>query len=483
MDVVIVNWNTGDCLHNCLSSLSVAGAGISVGRSVVVDNASSDGSIEHLPDLPHLVVVRNSQNVGFAAACNQGARLGSAPYVLFLNPDTLLLPDTLRSVLAFMESPDGTPYGICGGSVLQADGTPGLSASRFPTLANVVMSTPRLERLVPSWVPPRHMAANELAASQPVDQVIGAFFVVRRSLFDRLEGFDERYFLYYEEVDFCYRAASVGASTYLLSDAKLYHIGNVSAKRSGGLALFQSVRSRTVYAIRHWARRDVFALVAFTLMLELPARVLRAMFRFDASETAAVGRAFGHYLAFILRTVRHRGLIPDMPPNGSHAAARSGRVGVLGGSMTRTSNSSTQGRISRLPFARPTIGEDEIAEVVSALRSGWITTGPRTKLFEEQFGAEVGADAALALSSGTAAMHLALVAMDIGPGHRVFTSPMTFCSTAHVIEHVGAPQCSWMSSRKHSTSIQLRFQLPSRSPQPNGQQLSCRCITAAIPAT
>jgi dTDP-4-amino-4,6-dideoxygalactose transaminase len=82
-----------------------------------------------------------------------------------------------------------------------------------------------------------------------------------------------------------------------------------------------------------------------------------------------------------------------------------------------------------LPFARPTITEDEIAEVVSALRSGWITTGPKTKLFEEQFGAEVGADAALALSSGTAAMHLALVAMGIGAGHRVFTSPMTFCST------------------------------------------------------
>jgi dTDP-4-amino-4,6-dideoxygalactose transaminase len=95
-------------------------------------------------------------------------------------------------------------------------------------------------------------------------------------------------------------------------------------------------------------------------------------------------------------------------------------------------------RLSPLPFAQPTIGEDEIAEVVSALRSGWITTGPKTKLFEERFGAEVGADAALALSSGTAAMHLALLAMGIGPGHRVFTSPMTFCSTVHVIEHVGA---------------------------------------------
>jgi dTDP-4-amino-4,6-dideoxygalactose transaminase len=108
--------------------------------------------------------------------------------------------------------------------------------------------------------------------------------------------------------------------------------------------------------------------------------------------------------------------------------------------MTRVARSADirAGRLSPLPFALPTIGEDEIAEVVSALRSGWITTGPKTTLFEERFGAEVGADAALALSSGTAAMHLALVAMGIGPGDRVFTSPMTFCSTVHVIEHVGA---------------------------------------------
>ena len=106
--------------------------------------------------------------------------------------------------------------------------------------------------------------------------------------------------------------------------------------------------------------------------------------------------------------------------------------------MTEATPAARFGRESPLPFARPTIDEDEIAEVVSALRSGWITTGPRTKLFEEQFGAAVDADAALALSSGTAAMHLALVAMSIGQGHRVFTSPMTFCSTVHVIEHVGA---------------------------------------------
>src|SRR5207249_3086535 len=84
------------------------------------------------------------------------------------------------------------------------------------------------------------------------------------------------------------------------------------------------------------------------------------------------------------------------------------------------------------------IGQEEIDEVLDTLRSDWITTGPKVERFQEAFAAFVGAPAALALNSGTAAMHVALAALDIGPGDAVLTTPMTFCSTAHVIEHVGA---------------------------------------------
>jgi len=91
-----------------------------------------------------------------------------------------------------------------------------------------------------------------------------------------------------------------------------------------------------------------------------------------------------------------------------------------------------------LPFSPPAIGEEEIREVVDTLRSGWITTGPKTKQFEKEFKEYLGAPAALALNSGTAAMHTALAALGIGPGDEVITTPMTFCSTVHVIEQVGA---------------------------------------------
>src|SRR5713226_2120777 len=89
-----------------------------------------------------------------------------------------------------------------------------------------------------------------------------------------------------------------------------------------------------------------------------------------------------------------------------------------------------------LPFSPPCISEEEIAEVVDTLRSDWITTGPKTKRFEQEFAVSVGAPAALALGSCTAALHVALATLGIGPGDAVITTPTTFCSTIHVIEQV-----------------------------------------------
>ena len=95
-------------------------------------------------------------------------------------------------------------------------------------------------------------------------------------------------------------------------------------------------------------------------------------------------------------------------------------------------------RETTLPFAPPALGEDELAEVLDTLRSDWITTGPKTTRFERAFAEQVGAPAALGVSSCTAALHTALVALGVGPGDTVATTPMTFCSTVHVIEHAGA---------------------------------------------
>lgn len=97
-----------------------------------------------------------------------------------------------------------------------------------------------------------------------------------------------------------------------------------------------------------------------------------------------------------------------------------------------------QMRSTFLPFSPPLIGEEEIAEVVDTLRSDWITTGPKVRRFEQEFTAFLGATEALAVNSGTAALHVALAALGMGPGDSVITTPMSFCSSVHVIEQVGA---------------------------------------------
>src|SRR5438128_11808628 len=111
--------------------------------------------------------------------------------------------------------------------------------------------------------------------------------------------------------------------------------------------------------------------------------------------------------------------------------------------MTRGSGAMTVGSVSArrstfLPFSTPTIGEEEIREVVDTLRSRWITTGPKAKRFESEFATYLQAPGALALSSCTAALHTALKTLGIGPGDEVITTPMTFAASVNVIEHVGA---------------------------------------------
>src|SRR5207253_6632294 len=135
--------------------------------------------------------------------------------------------------------------------------------------------------------PSHHLTPAELRQSRIVDQVIGAFYFVRRELFTDLDGFDERYFIYFEEVDFALRARQVGRSTYFLRDAVAYHVGNVSTDQVPDLRLYHSLRSRFLFAYEHWPRLHANLLVALTLTVELFARLARAATRRSVSELRA----------------------------------------------------------------------------------------------------------------------------------------------------------------------------------------------------
>jgi GT2 family glycosyltransferase len=292
--IVIVNWNTGCHLRRCLESIATAAAGdVELEQVSVVDNASGDGSAEGIEDLDlPLELTRNSTNVGFAAGCNQGAAGSGADYLLFLNPDTRLFADTLELATAFMDSGRSAGVGICGGQVLEPDGGPAISCGRLPTLRVLFGKMTGLAQVLPGLFPGHHLTPAETAQSGPVDQVIGAFFLVRRELFEQLGGFDIRYFIYYEEVDLALRARRLGFRSYFLREARIVHYANVSSDQVRDLRLYHSLRSELLYARLHWPRRHATALTVLVFAVELPARLARALWRRSGSDLRETASAY-----------------------------------------------------------------------------------------------------------------------------------------------------------------------------------------------
>lgn len=280
VDVVVVNWNAREYLTECLEAVYESTALTALGRVVVVDNASTDESIERARtwlgrDRSMLIV--NQENRGFAAACNQGARAGSAPYVLFLNPDTRVRPGCIERTIDFLESSGGRPVGLCGARVVDRDGRPTIAGGPFPTLRLITGQVSGLSRVLPGLFPSKRIAGD--APTGPIDHAIGAYLLVRRDVFERLDGFDEGFFVYYEEVDLCRRARDLGWLTYHLAEAEVLHVGNVSTDQARAQRLAYSLTSRRRYARKHWSRRANVLLTLVTFGIELPARLSTELLR------------------------------------------------------------------------------------------------------------------------------------------------------------------------------------------------------------
>jgi N-acetylglucosaminyl-diphospho-decaprenol L-rhamnosyltransferase len=275
LDVVIPAYNSGSYLVRCLESLATSSKGLGDVRVVVVDNGSTDGSVDALgTPTSRLQVVRNLSNRGFAVACNQGAALGDSPFILFLNSDTVVNEDALRASLEFMESPAHAHIGICGVQIRDEHGTVTASCSRFPTPMVMWGRITGLNRPLPHVFPPQLMVDWDHRSSRVVDQLIGAFYFVRRDLFHSLGGFDERFFLYFEEVDFALRAARAGAKSYYLAAAGVSHVGGGSSRKLGAARHFYLARSRTLYAFKHFRRSHALALAIGALAIEPISRSL-----------------------------------------------------------------------------------------------------------------------------------------------------------------------------------------------------------------
>jgi GT2 family glycosyltransferase len=176
-----------------------------------------------------------------------------------------------------MEQEENREIGICGVRHVDDSGAFSTSCARFPTLRMFIGQMTGLTKLFPKWFPRHLMREAECLESREVDQVIGAFFLVRRSLFEALGGFDPRFFVYFEEVDFSLRACRAGFRSYYFAAATAYHKGGGSSQQAMAARLFYSLRSRLLYGFKHYSIFEASLLTFLTLTVEMAARFIAAL--------------------------------------------------------------------------------------------------------------------------------------------------------------------------------------------------------------
>lgn len=289
ISIIIVNWNAGPQLKTCVDSITQFG-GDYVEKIIVVDNGSVDGSECEVENVPNVTLIRAGDNLGFAKACNLGAKYADSEYLLLLNPDAALFEGTLAKVVNFMQEPANEAVGICGVQLIGDDGEVQRTCARFPTWPRLLAKSFGLTAVIRTTDFQMKEWAHD--QSMPVDQVMGAFFMIPRALFSRLDGLDERFFVYFEEVDLSYRAAQLGFRSVYLADVQAFHKGGGVSEQVKAHRLFYSLRSRILYASKHFSIIAALLVATATLAIEPISRLVFLLLRGRGSEVRDLWRGY-----------------------------------------------------------------------------------------------------------------------------------------------------------------------------------------------
>ena len=256
-DVVVVNHNTRDLLGSCLESAVAEPAG----AVVVVDNASTDGSAEMVrARFPQVRLVVNQANPGYGAAANQGIRACAGRVVLLLNSDTRVERGALAALGAYFQAHPAV--GLAGPQLRYPNGAPQASCYADPTPLHVLLEETTLIRRIAATPGLRELFVHTQLRHRAgqVPWVLGAALAVRRSAFEVVGGFDERFFMYAEEVDLSYRLRAAGWETHFTPAAAVMHVGGASTRQRRAAMARQYFRSLMLFYQLHYSRQRQAAL-------------------------------------------------------------------------------------------------------------------------------------------------------------------------------------------------------------------------------
>lgn len=291
LSICMVTFQNRDCVCECLRSLRAAAQNPDAGSAeiILVDNASTDGTVETVrAQFPEVRVLAKSENSGFAAANNDALRLAGGRFLLLLNPDTIVPQGALQAMVRFMD--DRPDAGVVGCRLVNPDGSAQHSVRAFPTVRAALHQFTAIRHLglFRKHYNTYRQKEFDYSHTAECDSVMGAAFLTRREVLEAVGLLDERYFMYYEEVDFCKRVRDSGRKVYYFPDVSVTHLAGQSAHYDRRLASVSRMRSLVRYFARHRGRgaATLFKLVFVPMamaraLVGLPSALIRAgVYRF-----------------------------------------------------------------------------------------------------------------------------------------------------------------------------------------------------------
>jgi GT2 family glycosyltransferase len=266
LSVTICSWNTREYLRACLASLELARSEGTI-EVIVIDNASNDSSAEMVEtEFPWVRLERLSNNVGFGAGHNLAFTRAKGDLIMPLNSDTEIHASAIRQLIAFMR--ENTDVGIVGPKLLNPDGSLQFSCRRFPTPSAMLFRNTPLGRLFPNNRFTRDYLMTDWSHDEPrdVDWVSGAAFCLRRELYDSVGGFDERFFMYLEDVDLCKRAHEAGYRVVYFPGAVITHAIGKSTDIVANTMIRQFHHSMWLFYCKHYLPKTLLPIRPFAIL-------------------------------------------------------------------------------------------------------------------------------------------------------------------------------------------------------------------------
>lgn len=256
LSIIILNYNTCELTLKALRSV-YASRTVYQFEVILIDNASSDSSVEKIrEEFPQVRLIENQENVGFAKANNQGMRIATGRYVLLLNSDTIVQTDTLEIMIRFMD--EHPVVGASGCKVILPDGSLDKACRRgFPTPSASFYYAFGISKLFPHVPRFNQYQLGYLNPDEeyPVDCLVGAFMLVRRKAIDKVGLLDEQFFMYGEDVDWCYRIKQAGWTNYYYPKTHIIHYKGASSRKRPLKIVYEFHRAMYLFHRKHFRSR------------------------------------------------------------------------------------------------------------------------------------------------------------------------------------------------------------------------------------